>query len=381
MNRNVETDVFVAGGGPAGLAAAIAARQAGFDVILADVVLPPIDKACGEGIMPDGLDALERLGVVVPPDASIPFRGIRFVGDGHSVVADFPGPPGRGIRRRKLHELLRNAAADAGVSMMWGTRVTKSPEMDGLCLRRLTESMTVEHRQVHARWIVAADGHESLFAADAGLRPSGAVRRRLGFREHFPIKPWSEHVEVHWADCGQLYITPVAHDEICVVFITRQANLRFTDALSCFPEAARRISGIPPIGSTIGGVTLTRKLRAVFRGNLALAGDASGSVDAITGEGLAMSFQQATALAAAMREGDLTRYQRAHVAIMRRPRMMGELMLLMDRYPRLRHRVFRVFSSAPDLFARTLAVHMGAASPLDIGLRNVASFGWRLVTR
>jgi len=58
-----ETDVFVIGGGPAGLAAAIAARRAGFDVVVADRSQPPIDKACGEGLMPDGLSALQRLGV------------------------------------------------------------------------------------------------------------------------------------------------------------------------------------------------------------------------------------------------------------------------------------------------------------------------------
>ena len=55
-----KTDVLVIGGGPAGLAAALAARQAGLDVVLADRAQPPIDKACGEGLMPDALAALQR---------------------------------------------------------------------------------------------------------------------------------------------------------------------------------------------------------------------------------------------------------------------------------------------------------------------------------
>jgi len=58
-----KTEVFVVGGGPAGLAAAIAARQRGFEVVVADSAQPPIDKACGEGLMPDGVAALARLGV------------------------------------------------------------------------------------------------------------------------------------------------------------------------------------------------------------------------------------------------------------------------------------------------------------------------------
>jgi menaquinone-9 beta-reductase len=44
------TDVFVIGGGPAGLAAAIAARAKGLRVTVADGGVPPIDKPCGEEI-------------------------------------------------------------------------------------------------------------------------------------------------------------------------------------------------------------------------------------------------------------------------------------------------------------------------------------------
>ena len=69
------TDVFVIGGGPAGLAAAIAARQKGLRVIVADGAEPPIDKACGEGLMPDGLAALGHLGIQLPFEEAHPFAG------------------------------------------------------------------------------------------------------------------------------------------------------------------------------------------------------------------------------------------------------------------------------------------------------------------
>ena len=82
--------VFIVGGGPAGLAAAIAARERGFRVTVCDYVRPPIDKACGEGLMPDAVAALSRLGVRIGLDQAYPFRGIRFV-EGRTVVeADFP---------------------------------------------------------------------------------------------------------------------------------------------------------------------------------------------------------------------------------------------------------------------------------------------------
>jgi flavin-dependent dehydrogenase len=380
MIRSIETDVFIAGGGPAGLAVAIAARRAGFDVMVADMASPPIDKACGEGLMPDGLQALERLGVVVPPEVCVPFRGIRFVDDSGAVAADFPVGTGRGIQRKVLHEILLNAAERLGVAIMWKARVTAASDAKSADARPLAEGVMVGGSRVRFRWAVAADGHNSRLAAAAGLHDAQPARRRVGFREHYRIEPWSKHVEVHWSDCGQLYLTPTASNEVCAAFITSRKDVRLPDALASFPEAHRRLSGAPSIGPVLGAVTATRKLRAVFRGNLALAGDASGSVDAVTGEGLAMTFRQAMALAQAMREDDLSQYQSAHDQIMRRPLAMARLMLMMDDHPRLRHRVFRVLSSAPHLFEKMLAIHVGAMSPLDLGVRNAATFGWRLIT-
>src|ERR1700678_4469708 len=99
-------DVFIIGGGPVGLAAAIAARRKSFSVALADGCEPPVDKACGEGIMPDGLTAAARLGLQLRVSESYAFRGIRFHGENVSVAADFPNGCGRGFRRTVLHRAL-----------------------------------------------------------------------------------------------------------------------------------------------------------------------------------------------------------------------------------------------------------------------------------
>ena len=88
--KRLQCDIFIAGGGPAGLAAAIAARQKGFSVIVADYARPPIDKACGEGLMPDAVLALSRLGITFGFNQGIPFRGIRFTDGKTSVTGRFP---------------------------------------------------------------------------------------------------------------------------------------------------------------------------------------------------------------------------------------------------------------------------------------------------
>ncbi len=96
-------DVFVVGGGPAGLALAMAARRQGMRVVVADVARPPVDKVCGEGLMPDGLDALTGLGFEINLAAGYRFRGIRFLERGITVGANFPNGAGLGMRPTVLH--------------------------------------------------------------------------------------------------------------------------------------------------------------------------------------------------------------------------------------------------------------------------------------
>ena len=119
------TDVFVIGGGPAGLAAAIAARQQGFRVVVADGAKPPIDKPCGEGLMPDAILALERLGVRIPGTDAYSFCGIRFLTAGLSAEALFPsGGCGISVRRTALHRIMMDRAAALGADLLWQTVVT-----------------------------------------------------------------------------------------------------------------------------------------------------------------------------------------------------------------------------------------------------------------
>ena len=369
MRTTDDVEVFVAGGGPAGLAAAIAARQRGFAVTLADCAHPPIDKACGEGIMPDGLTALSQLGISLSPLHAHSFSGIRFLNENHTIAANFSHGRGYGIRRTRLHEILVARATELGVDMRWGTRIT------GLTER----GIRIGDRSVSCKWLICADGQNSRLRCWSGLDETNLARKRFGFRRHFRVIPWSEYVEIYWSDCGQMYITPVGPDEVCIALITRNPQLRFDEALRFFPAVADRLRGAAAGTREQGAVTPTRKLRRICRNHIALIGEASGSVDAITGEGLSMSFQQAVALAEAMKKGNLGRYQAAHRKIARLPRAMSSLMLTMDENHRFRNRVFRAFAAEPSFFSKLLAVHTGAISPVSFGMTRAVSLGWHLL--
>jgi flavin-dependent dehydrogenase len=359
------TDVFIVGGGPAGLAAAIAARARGFDVALADRQRPPVDKVCGEGMMPDGLAAARALGLDFS-SAGQPFRGIRFIEGNRSVAADFPAGQGLGVRRTVLHEIMATHAARIGVRMAYGTNVT------GLG----PQGVVTTQGLVRARWIVGADGGNSLVRSWAGLDAHWRNRRRFGFRRHYRLEPWSEHMEIHWGRGCQFYITPTGPREVCVVLISTNPRLRLEDALPQFPELARRLAAAESRTAERGCISASLQLKTVYRTPVLLLGDASGSVDAITGEGLSLSFRQALAAAQAMESGDLERYQQEHWRIRRRPAFMAELMLLLD-LSLFRKRAMRALAARPPLFSRMLAMHVHGFRAAEV-ITTAVAFGWEM---
>ena len=365
-----QTDVFVVGGGPAGLAAAIAARLKGFTVAVADGAHPPIDKACGEGLMPDSFSALQRLGIRLDTDQSFAFRGIRFLGEGASVSADFPNGTGIAMRRTRLHEILIERAAETGVVMLWGTRVT------GL----LPEGVSLDRHMVRCRWVIGADGQNSRVRRWAGLDGLRRESYRYGFRRHYNVIPWTDYMEIYWGSRSQMYVTPVGPSEACVVLITRDPHLRLEHALPQFPELKDRLACAPVSTNERGAVTASRSLRRVYRGRTILIGDASGSVDAITGEGMSLAFQQAIALADALVSGDLRSYEVEHRRLSRRPNVMARLMLTLDQWPALRRRVLRALESDPAIFRNLLAMHVGAISPADFLLHGMLPLGRQILT-
>ncbi len=365
------------GGGPAGLAAGIAAAQRGFSVTVADSARPPIDKACGEGIMPDGLLALRGLGVDLAGVAGVPFEGIRFVDAAGECTARFVQGAGIGVRRVVLHRALMAKAEEAGVCLAWSTRVEAIRQGE----------LVAGGKTLRSRYVVCADGQNSSLRQLVGLGEGEVSRRRYGFRSHRKMRPWSRFVEVHWADCGQVYVTPVGDEDVCVTFITSEPQThigsepqrRLEDALPQFRELRERLAGQSPSDRTVGGVTVTRELKTVSRGRVALLGDSSGSADAISGDGLSLAFQQAVALADAMVSGELSEYQKRHDKISTWPRKMGKLLLVMNDYPWLRRKVFEALAQSPGMFERLFAVHTRKISPFQLGVRDCLSFGWSVL--
>src|SRR5260370_9439392 len=194
-----DTDVFIGGGGTAGLAAAIATRRQGFEVIVADCFKPPIDKACGEGLMTDSLTALAKLGITLENVETGVFRGIRFIENGESVEAFFPQGVGHGIRRILLHDRLHHRAAALGVQFRWATPVLSA---DRGVVQAGSES-------IRCRWVVGADGINSRIRKWSGLQAGKGPYRPIRMGEQYQVPPRGGFLQVSFAPGEPPNVTPV----------------------------------------------------------------------------------------------------------------------------------------------------------------------------
>jgi len=312
--------------------------------------------------MPDSLDVLHRLGITLPAGAGARFRGIRFSDGRSSVVADFAANAGVAVRRTVLHSLLTRRAEECQVNFVWGAKHVQLAK----------EGISIDGRRIASKLVVGADGHNSRVRRQAGLDRMRTERSRFGFRRHYLTTPWTSYMELYWGPKSQIYIAPVSNQEICVSLVSGDSKLRLDRALENYPEVSARLHDAVPVSSEKGGMSVSRSLRRVCRPGLALVGDASGSIDAVTGEGLCISFKQALALADAFAAGDLRAYESAHRRISRRPRMMAFLLLLLEGHTISQHRALAALARHPDVFASLLAIHVGERSFGDL-------FSWRFV--
>lgn len=366
----MKSDVLVVGAGPAGLATAIGAAANGLRVMVADARRPPINKPCGEGLLPEAVEALHGIGIELDSSLACPLKGFRFSDDSHSVSAPIERGRAFGLRRTALHNLLVAKAAEVGVIFRWGARVSEFGAADA----------RINGEFVDYRWLVGADGLNSSVRRSAKFNwPRTNCRTRFGFRRHFAIAPWSKFVEVYWGEKFQMVVTPTHAEDVCVSFFSRDPKLRIADGLSEFPEVAEHLKGAhgatPEQGSLVG---LTSTWR-VASAHVALVGDASCSVDGIAGHGLSLGLQQARALADALSREDLHSYRLAHRRIVSMPLRMTRLLLLMDASTWVRRKTLRLLENQPELFAKIISVHTSRPQDHTFDAKEMFDLSWRVL--
>jgi flavin-dependent dehydrogenase len=312
-------DLVVAGGGPVGLATALYAARAGLEVVVREPRPGPVDKACGEGLMPGAVADLADLGV--DPDGHR-LAGIRYVG---------------GVRRTTLHRALSDAVAEAGVKVVQ---------------RAVGE---VESRRGHvlvdgdrAGYLVAADGLHSPVRRMLGLDRPVEGRRRFGHRVHVELAPWSPYVEVHWAADSEAYVTPVADDLVGIAILTEK-QAPFGELIAEHPLLVERLGRLP-LSRTRGAGPLRQRSTSRVKGRVLLVGDAAGYVDALTGEGIALGLAQARAAVDAIVSGRSRDYEAAYRKLGRRHELLTKTLLAASQRPAVRSRLVPLAARLPWVF-------------------------------
>ncbi|MEE2853040.1 MAG: NAD(P)/FAD-dependent oxidoreductase [Actinomycetota bacterium] len=334
-----DADLLIAGGGPAGLATALHARRLGLSVIVAEPRDSPIDKACGEGLMPGGLAELTSLGV---DPVGMPFHGIAYVSERVRAQARFRGGPGRGVRRTTLHAALAARAKEQDTDWI-RTRVTSVAQ----------DAHGVSAAGVRAKWLVAADGLHSQVRRAAGITATAGAPRRYGVRRHYRVPAWSEFVEVYWSRWGEAYVTPVEPDLVGVAILSRGRP-----DLAWFPRLARRLRGAGS-GQARGCGPLRQLVSRRVAGRVLLVGDAAGYEDALTGEGISLALKQAAAAVDAIVTDAPASYERAWHRITRDYRLLTRTLVLASSSRAVRRAVVPTCTLLPAVFGRGVNILAG----------------------
>jgi geranylgeranyl reductase family protein len=169
-------DAVVVGAGPAGSATAAHLASGGARVLVVDRSAFPRDKACGGGLTPRGVAALDRLKISQPPEEFVRVGGLEMCADTRAVSARFPVTsrwPDYGVvtRRDILDAKVLDAAERSGAEFRSGVRALGPLMENGSCRGvRTRHNGTVE--DVTAAWTIAADGATSAVARGAGSAPT-----------------------------------------------------------------------------------------------------------------------------------------------------------------------------------------------------------------
>jgi len=301
------TDVLVIGAGPAGAAAALACMARGLSVVLADRARFPRDKACGDALIPDALQALRELGAL---------DRVRRVAHAVGTVRIY-APNGRYatlagdcacLPRAVFDDLLRSAAVDAGAGFLTPVRAVAPIEeggaVAGVRFERLDSRATVH---VRAGLTILATG-----AASDALQRFGMCLRAApsATAARFYVEVDESTARAHDYLCvayargicpgyGWVFPGPDRTFNVGVGYVygrqaPRERNLRtlLDHFVTTFAPAAGLMKGARRLGPLRGAPLRTRLEGArLSRPGLLVIGEAAGLTYSFSGEGIGKAMQ------------------------------------------------------------------------------------------
>ncbi|MCU0380126.1 MAG: FAD-dependent monooxygenase [Chitinophagaceae bacterium] len=339
------SDIFIAGGGLAGLALSIQLARSGFRVILAEKERYPFHRVCGEYISMESWPFLERLGLPVSSMGLPKISQLTVTGPNGRKIEHHLPLGGFGISRYTLDQQLAAIARDAGVTVLEETRVVDilsfpenppSPNLrsqevaiphgfrhatDISLTQVLTNAGTYQARvavgsfgkrsNLDIRWKRPHAGHKT-----------GPLHNYIGVKYHIEYDFPRDHIALHNFSNGYCGISAVEGNKYCLCYLTTAENLRRCNnsiksmeasILSVNPYlrdifANAKFLWTEPV--TISQVSFARK--ELIRDHTLFCGDAAGMITPLCGNGMSMALHGSKILASLLESfltGRLTREQ------------------------------------------------------------------------
>ena len=303
-----EFDVAVVGAGPAGAAAAVAARRAGARVLLLDRADFPRDKPCGDGIAAEAVAVLAGLGVHGVTDGHPPIERLRLVAPGGSAVARPLPRPAHTVPRRIFDERLVRAAVEAGCDLRRHT------------VRRIRDDggVVIDDRY-RAKVLIGADGAGSVVRRALGnpVNPPGHLA--VAIRGYAPTTNTNEQVIVTTRRRWPAYAWEFPLGD-------GTANVGYGEVLRGEPLSRAYLMdrlhdllpGSEPTGVRGHHLPLSTRRPPAGRGCVLLAGDALSLINPFTGEGIFYAVLSGALAGAAAAAGPQRVAERYRAALRRR---------------------------------------------------------------
>ena len=284
------TDVAVIGAGPAGSTLAALLARRGVDVTLLDRDAFPRDKLCGEFLSYDALPVVEALGIDLAQAPRI--ERCRVVSRRRTYEFAFPHAA-RGVSRLLLDDLLFRRAVALGAT-----------QRDGVTATSLHAGRIVtDQSEIEARVVVGAWGRWGRF--DAQLARSfvrDRSHRNFGFKRHYR-GPQEATIDLYSFRHGYLGVNAIegGMTNICgLVHASRLAGHK--GRWDAFVETIRgeeaKLEELyaryePAQDGFLSSEPVIFRARSAVEGGIFMIGDASGIIDPLTGNGMAMAIQSA----------------------------------------------------------------------------------------
>jgi geranylgeranyl reductase family protein len=313
----MRADVAVVGGGPAGAAAAIELARAGRDVVVVDKARFPRDKCCGDGLTTLALRLLEDLGV--DPGTIDSWQRVDdvVVRSPSGREATFPLPRGRGTyaavaRRTDLDAAILDTARAAGAKVLDGHACTAADERADRVVLDIAGI-----GELHARYVVAADGMWSPVRKHLGLAEPGYRGEWHAFRQYFDgVSPRAARDLFVWFEPdllpGYAWSFPLPDGRANVGFgIQRGGKVAIQDMASLWPDLLARDHIREVLGAGARAEAPHKAWPIPARVDVAVlaasrtlfAGDAASVTDPMTGEGIGQALETGMLAAAAIVAG------------------------------------------------------------------------------